>query len=71
MKVFLIAMYLAVWCALGLQNSVGEAGSTADRQQILQLERAWVQSWVTMDVTANDRIIADYYGTEPGGKRVN
>lgn len=45
---------------------------SADREQIIRLERDWVQSWVVMDVAANDRIIADdYLGTEPDGKRVH
>jgi hypothetical protein len=45
--------------------------AATDREQILQLERDWTQSFVTMDVAANERIIADdYLGTEPDGKRV-
>lgn len=41
-----------------------------DREQILQLERDWTQSFVTMDVAANERIVADdYLGTEPDGRR--
>ncbi|MFY9559914.1 MAG: nuclear transport factor 2 family protein [Terriglobales bacterium] len=47
------------------------AGSAGDREQILQLERDWTQSFVTMDVAANERIVADdFLGTEPDGKRV-
>lgn len=41
------------------------------RQQVLQLERDWTQSFVTMDVAANQRIVADdFFGTEPDGKRI-
>lgn len=48
-----------------------EGAAATDREQILQLERDWTQSFVTMDVAANERIIADdYLGTEPDGKRV-
>jgi hypothetical protein len=48
-----------------------DAGSAGDRAQILQLERDWVQSFVTMDVAANERIVADdFLGTEPDGKRI-
>jgi len=47
------------------------ATMAADREQILQLERDWTQSFVTMDVAANQRIVADdYLGTEPDGKRI-
>jgi hypothetical protein len=47
-----------------------DAGS-ADREQILQLERDWTKSFVTMDVAANERIVADdFLGTEPNGKRI-
>ena len=46
-------------------------GTAGDRQQILQLERDWTQSFVTMDVAANERIVADdYLGTETNGKRI-
>jgi len=49
-----------------------DPGKTADRDQILQLERDWTQSFVTMDVAANQRIVADdYLGTETDGKRIN
>jgi Domain of unknown function (DUF4440) len=47
------------------------AATAADREQILQLERDWTQSFVTMDVAANQRIVADdFFGTEPDGKRI-
>lgn len=47
------------------------AGFAGDREQILQLERDWTQSFVTMDVAANERIVADdFFGTEPDGKRI-
>lgn len=47
-----------------------DAGTAADREQIIQLERDWTQSFVTMDVAANQRIVADdYFGTEPDGRR--
>ncbi len=46
-------------------------GTAGDRQQILQMERDWTQSFVTMDVAANERIVADdYLGTETNGKRI-
>ena len=46
-------------------------GTAGDRDQILQLERDWTQSFVTMDVAANERIVAgDFLGTEPDGKRI-
>ncbi|MBI3477228.1 MAG: nuclear transport factor 2 family protein [Acidobacteria bacterium] len=46
-------------------------GNSADREQILQLERDWTQSFVAMDVAANQRIVADdFLGTETDGKRV-
>jgi hypothetical protein len=49
-----------------------DPGTTADWDQILQLERDWTQSFVTMDVAANQRIVADdYLGTEIDGKRIN
>lgn len=48
-----------------------EGGPATDRDTILQLERDWTQSFVTMDIAANNRILADdYLGTEPDGKRV-
>jgi ketosteroid isomerase-like protein len=44
---------------------------TGDREQIRQLERDWTQSFVTMDVAANERIVADdFLGTEPDGNRI-
>lgn len=47
------------------------ADSVADRAAIMQLERDWTQSFVTMDAAANERILADdFIGTEPSGKRV-
>ncbi len=47
------------------------AATAADREKILQLERDWTQSFVTMDVAANRRIVADdFFGTEPDGKRI-
>ena len=43
----------------------------ADREQIIQLERDWTRAFVTNDVAANDRVVADdYLGTEPSGKRI-
>lgn len=71
MKMLRTCMFLASLCALAWISRATDAGSSADREQILQLERDWVQSWVTMDVAANERIVADdYLGTEPDGKRV-
>ena len=47
-----------------------DAGAASDHEQILQLERDWVKSFVTGDVAANERIVADdFLGTEPDGKR--
>jgi len=62
-------------CALVLSLTLGtlRAADThsADREQIIQLERDWTQAFVTNDVAANDRIVADdYLGTEPSGRRI-
>lgn len=47
------------------------AAKASDRETILQLERDWTQSFVTMDVAANQRIVADdFFGTEPDGRRI-
>jgi hypothetical protein len=71
MKKFWLAMCLPLFCLVISQSVATAASGSADREQILQMERDWVQSWVTMDVAVNDRIIADdYLGTEPDGKRV-
>jgi hypothetical protein len=53
------------------QSAQGVAGAPpTDRQQILQLERDWCQSFVTNDVEANERIVADdYVGTGLDGRR--
>jgi hypothetical protein len=41
-----------------------------DRKQILQIEREWVQSFETSDVSVPKRIIADdFLGTDVDGKR--
>ncbi len=66
---------IAVATILGLitfaRPALSDAGSAADREQIVQLERDWTQSFVTMDVAANQRIVADdFLGTEPDGKRI-
>lgn len=68
-----ILIGLAAFCGLipFVRAAYPDAGSTADRGQILQLERDWTKSFVTMDVAANERIVADdFLGTEPDGKRV-
>jgi len=71
MKIFRICMFLAALSLLTSVTLASDPGSEADREQILQLERDWTQSWVTMDVAANERILADdFFGTEPDGKRV-
>src|ERR1700752_2518587 len=67
---YLFSCVLLLVSLVGFAQSEG-TGSNADREQILQLERDWTQSWVTMDVAANERILADdFFGTEPDGKRV-
>jgi hypothetical protein len=44
--------------------------TVANRAQIIQLERDWAQSFVSLDTAANDRIVADdFFGTEPDGSR--
>jgi len=71
MKTFLMAACAGALCCMLLAGNVVKASSPDDKAQIIQLERDWVQSWVTMDAAANDRIIADdFLGTEPDGKRV-
>jgi hypothetical protein len=71
MKIFGIWLCLIALSALIAPAYGADAGSTADREQILQLERDWVKCWVTLDAAANDRIVADdFLGTEPDGKRV-
>jgi len=71
MKIFRICMFLVALSLLTSATHASDPGSEADREQILQLERDWTQSWVTMDVAANERILADdFFGTEPDGKRV-
>jgi hypothetical protein len=74
MKVILTSSVLVAMLALVPLVSTAQppaAASVADREQILQLERDWTQCFVTMDVAANDRIVADdFLGTEPDGKRV-
>jgi len=70
MKTFLIAACAAALCLVLMAGAIAGASAATDRQQIIQLERDWVQSWVTMDAPANDRIVADdFLGTEPDGKR--
>jgi len=55
---------------LTVAAQTADAGTAADREQIIQLERDWTQSFVTMDVAANQRIVADdFLGTEPDGRR--
>lgn len=71
MKKFFGAVCAGALCWMLLASNIAGASSPSDKDQIIQLERDWVQSWVTMDAAANDRIIADdFLGTEPDGKRV-
>lgn len=71
MKTLVIALCVSVSLCSILARNVAGTTSANDKEQIIQLEREWVQSWVTMDVGANDRIIADdFLGTGPDGKRV-
>jgi ketosteroid isomerase-like protein len=67
---FLAAMIMALLATFGVAQVTAKA-TAADREQILQVERDWTQSFVTMDVAANQRIVAeDFLGTEPDGKRI-
>jgi Domain of unknown function (DUF4440) len=71
MKKLFRAVYAGALCWVLLASIIAGAASPSDKDQIIQLERDWVQSWVTMDAAANDRIVADdFLGTEPDGKRV-
>jgi Domain of unknown function (DUF4440) len=73
MKRSMICLVIAVVSVLTPAIAFGQSpakGTSTDREQVLQLERDWTQSFVTMDVAANERIAADdYIGTEPDGKR--
>jgi hypothetical protein len=52
-------------------HAVAEDGNRQDRQQILSLEREWIQSYVANDAGPLQHIVADdFLGTEPDGKRV-
>jgi ketosteroid isomerase-like protein len=63
--VFLAAIF-GVFCG----GSAGADERSQDRQQILQLERDWVQVYVANDAKPLERIVADdFLGTEPDGKR--
>ena len=65
-----LMVIIAMLTTLGAAQGAAK-GTATDRQQILQLERDWTQSFVTMDVAANQRIVADdFLGTEPDGKRI-
>jgi len=71
MKNFFRTVCAGALCWVLLAGHVAGASFPSDKEQIIQLERDWVQSWVTMDAAANDRIIADdFLGTEPDGERV-
>ncbi len=68
-RLLLVAVLVSVSFVSSAQTH--DTGSPGDREQILQLERDWTQSFVTMDVGANERIVADdFLGTEPDGKRI-
>jgi hypothetical protein len=68
------------WCllvavaslAVTMLHAQAAVDHVADRAQIIQLERDWVQSFVTADTAANDRIVADdFFGTETDGRRIH
>ncbi len=72
MNPFRWCLLLAVTSLLLIMLHAQAIGHEADRAQIIQLERDWVQSFVTMDAAANDRIVADdFFGTEPDGSRIH
>ncbi|MBZ5598645.1 MAG: nuclear transport factor 2 family protein [Acidobacteriia bacterium] len=51
--------------------AVAEDSNSQDREQILSLEREWVQVYVANDAGPLQHIVADdFLGTEPDGKRV-
>jgi ketosteroid isomerase-like protein len=66
----LISVVAALLFSLLSSAQAPAKSAQSDSEQILQLERDWVQSFVTMDVAANQRIMADdFVGTEPDGTR--
>lgn len=70
MNCLMAAVFVTLVAAVAVAQSSAKE-SNADREKILQLERDWTQSFVTMDVAANERIVADdFFGTEPDGKRI-
>jgi ketosteroid isomerase-like protein len=75
MKRSMICLVIAVVSVVPPSIAVGQSsakGTSSDREQVLQLERDWTQSFVAMDVATNERIVADdYIGTEPDGKRTS
>jgi ketosteroid isomerase-like protein len=65
-----LTLVLLTLCLVSAVHAADPAA--ADRAAIMQLEREWTQSFVTMDAAANERILADdFIGTEPSGKRVS
>ena len=65
----MLAAALAV-LLMAFRSPAIKAAAT-DQEQILQLERDWTHSFVSMDIAANERILADdFIGTEPAGRRV-
>jgi len=67
----LVCVGILVLASIASVKHLEAQKSSEDRAQILQLERDWTQSFVAMDVAANQRIVADdFFGTEPDGKRI-
>jgi len=64
---------VAGMCSLLLAAAYGMSGTNgkSDKEQILQLERDWCESFVSTGAAANERILADdCVGTESDGTRV-
>jgi len=72
MNLFRWCLLLAVASLLLTMLHARGIDHVADRADIIQLERDWVQSFVTVDTAANNRIVADdFFGTEPDGRRIH
>jgi ketosteroid isomerase-like protein len=65
-----VLFYVCVAFVCSPQSVRAGADADRDRQQILQIEREWVQSFETNDVNVPKKIIADdFLGTDIDGKR--